>query len=107
MTKEKLKKPGKVYETNFAFNFVAGIISHDKRFFENLHERLLEYQDILMFDHFMDDKQDREAFFILLNTLDSLASTTRPLTDAELGKQFNKVLKQLNFTKKGSEVSHE
>ena len=51
------------------------------------------------------EKEEREAFFGLMEVLSELSDSTNQLTDAQLDQEFKQVLNLLGF-KKESEVQH-
>ena len=96
---------GTKYQSNFAFRFVGLLISHDKRFFETLQHQLYEWMPYLLLHDNFDAKEEREAFFGLMEVLSDLSDSTNKLNDDQLDSEFKEVLKIMGFQKE-SEVQH-
>lgn len=91
---------------NFAYLFISCLFSHNKRLFEAIDGRLQDYEQPLMCSDFMNDREEREAFLILKESIKNIASMTCHFSDSELEVEFLKTLKLLG-SKKESEVSNE
>ena len=96
---------GVSYQPTFAFKFVGGILSHDKRLFETLHYQLTNWFMLLSETEDFDDRDERLSCLQTLAVLDDLAASTRSLSDKQLQNQFNQVLLEIGV-KKESEVNH-
>jgi hypothetical protein len=90
---------GVSYQPTFAFKFVGGILSHDKRLFETLHYQLSNWFLLLSETEDFDDRDERLSCLQTLAVLDELASSTRSLSDKQLQKQFTQVLQEIGCQK--------